>query len=445
MNPRTLALALMVLAIGACKDLNRPDLNNPTVPEDGAIVNPTRSEISQLAIGVLIGNRVDLAAHIRDLEIIGRDAYNLDNADPRWVTELLGQSDFDPGGFGGAHWLARYRNVRNANILLASLATASTDIFTADEISAAEGFAKTFKALDLLYVLETRDALGAPVEVNADVDDLAPILCRDAALTGIAALLDEARTDLNVNSDLPFELPAGFTGFTNAEGFRQFNRAIRAKTAIYLRDWAGALTALNQSFLSTGAPLTRGVYHDFSIAPGDLANPLFTGNETFRAHPSVVGAAEAGDRRVAAKVATGELLSASEEVESDKVFTVYAGPAAPIPIIRNEELILLRAQANIGLNNLIAALADINLIRQSSGGLAPVGPFASQDAAITELLRQKRYSLLFESGSRWVDARLYNRLGQIPVESATYEVHRQYPIPLDEVNARGGNATCTNS
>ena len=64
--------------------------------------------------------------------------------------------------------------------------------------------------------------------------------------------------------------------------------------------------------------------------------------------------------------------------------------------ITNEELILLRAEANIGqaATNLPAARNDINLIRQSAG-LNNHAPFADAASALDELLNQKRYSLLF--------------------------------------------------
>jgi hypothetical protein len=90
----------------------------------------------------------------------------------------------------------------------------------------------------------------------------------------------------------------------------------------------------------------------------------------------------------------------------------------PIPIIRTEELILLRAEANIGLNTVLsrsAAIADINLVRVNSGLLAQVSdpyvPAAGQPAnLLEELLYEKRYSLLYEFGHRWVDLTRYHML-----------------------------------
>ena len=62
--------------------------------------------------------------------------------------------------------------------------------------------------------------------------------------------------------------------------------------------------------------------------------------------------------------------------------------------------------------------------------------------ALDELLKQKRYSLLWESGSRWIDARLYGRLATLPLDQPTHKVIPNFPIPTPERDARGGNVTC---
>jgi hypothetical protein len=86
----------------------------------------------------------------------------------------------------------------------------------------------------------------------------------------------------------------------------------------------------------------------------------------------------------------------------------YPSPSSPIPIIRNEELILIRAEANNnkGARDGLAAAADINFIRVNSGGLAPDNTLgaATQQAVEDEILEQRKYSLLYE-GMRWVDMR----------------------------------------
>src|SRR6185295_18815438 len=115
-----------------------------------------------------------------------------------------------------------------------------------------------------------------------------------------------------------------------------------------------------------------------------------------------------------------------------------ANPSAPIAIIRNEELILLRAEANLGAGNTEAALADINFIRTNSGGLAPTTlSAASPKAAIlNELLYNRLFSLLWEQGTRWIDARRYNLLNTIDVEVTNGHVPTVMPVPADECSAR---------
>ena len=96
---------------------------------------------------------------------------------------------------------------------------------------------------------------------------------------------------------------------------------------------------------------------------------------------------------------------------------------------------LLRAEANIFTGNLTAALADINNVRQVSGGLDPLGPFASQTAALDALLYERRYSLLYE-GQRWNDYRRFNRLNQLPLDRPTQFVAKVMPIPQAQCDAR---------
>lgn len=443
---RVAGLLLAIAAVNACKDTAVPDLNNPSL--EGFIANPTRAQVETMARGVLDGDRTSQAGYIRDLEIIGRDAYNLDGSDPRWVTELL--INLDPGGFGARHWGDRYRTIKNADILMQAVATSGA--LDAQEKAATIGFAQTFKALELLAVEQARDTAGMAADAGATTNDLAPILCRDNALNRISTLLDSGRTNLLAGgASFPFGMPTGFAGFDTPASFVKFNRAIKARTEILLgpsgaAHYTAALTALGESFVDTSATasLDAGVYHVYSLAAGDLGNPLAqdTATTNFRAHPSVRGDAEPGDLRVARKTATSSVKT-YQGVGSNVIFTIYDSPTSPIPIVRNEELILLRAEANIGLNNVAAAMRDINYVRVHSAGLAPKTTITTQAAALTQLLYEKRYSLLWESGSRWIDARLYGRLNTLPIDQPTHKVHYNFQIPTSERLARGGSVSCS--
>jgi hypothetical protein len=442
-----IALALTV----ACKDALVPELNTPTIPETGVINNPTRAQVAQMAIGVLWGNRNNHTDRIRDMEIIGRDAYNLDGADPRWVEELQAGT-LSPGGFGARHWGVYYSNIRIAELALRSLETATSANFSDEELAGARGFINTFKALDLLYIYETHESNGLVTEVGVGVNDLKPILCEGPALTAIADVLDDAAVDLAVpEAAFSFAgvLPEGLAGFDTPATFLEFNRAIKAKVELYRGNYAQVLTELAASFLDPAAPLSLGVYHDFGTGSGDLANPFATGARTLRVHPSVVEDAEADDDRVAAKVGLGDTLIFSADIQSPYIFIGHSSLTSSVPIIRNEELILLRAEANynLGLTSaaaLQAARDDINFIRVNSGGLLPATMPTAADV-LTELLKQQRYSLLWESGTRWINARRYDRIGDLALDRDDDVVHLRFPIPESERNARSGNVTCTNT
>ena len=105
-------------------------------------------------------------------------------------------------------------------------------------------------------------------------------------------------------------------------------------------------------------------------------------------------------------------------------------------IIRNEELILLRAEANLGLTNVTQALVDINFIRTNSGGLPIYAGATTAGAVLDELIYNKRYSLLWEGGFSWFDYRHYNKLTTLPrlVTGGTF--FTKMPFPTNECLAR---------
>jgi hypothetical protein len=115
-------------------------------------------------------------------------------------------------------------------------------------------------------------------------------------------------------------------------------------------------------------------------------------------------------------------------------FKLYANPTDPFPIIKNEELLLIRAEVNLASD---AALADINLVRTVSGGLEPIAlatwQAMTREQRITELLYNRRYSLLWEWGHRWVDMRRFGRLDQlVGPRGAGDRIFDRVPFPEDE-------------
>jgi len=319
------------------------------------------------------------------------------------------------------------------------------------------------EALQYLQLLDTRDTLGIPLVSGSG--QLDPVRCKPAVLDAVQALLAEARGDLEAGGDaVPFELPAGFGCFHTPETFARFNRALAARALMYkgflnLRSGGAvdaaaltaALAALDGSFQSATAPMRLGVYHTYSTASGDLINQNFD-NSVYRANPKVTQDTVAGDlrnRKIRRDPAALRSLASTEEgappfASSDILFTNVDGPTAPLPIVTNEELTLMRAQILWGLNRDPEALAAMNVVRQQAGGLAPLGMPATHAALLRAILREKRLSLLWESGARIVDYRMFGIFNELGTENVDPgREPKVLPFPQAEIDARGGNTTCS--
>lgn len=456
MRTTTLLPALAALvALGGCKSLEVKDLNNPGLEQ--LQTSPSRAGVLTAATGLLIGTRGGTGGaagfgsqngYVSMLGILGRESYNFDPADPRFVTEMLiGPLDGGSPAFGGNLWAQPYANIRNANIVLGAVnvVTGMTD----EEKEGVRGFAQTIKALDFLMVINTRDTSGAVIDVPSEPGaEPGPIASKAEVFAYIAALLDSAVTHLNAaGSSFAFPLSSGFAGFNAPSTFLQFNRALRARAAVYTNDWSGALTALGQSFVGTGSPLTLGVYHTFSQGSGDQSNQLYDpiGSSGYPraifAHPSIITDAQLRsngqpDLRATTKTTALSAAKVVQGISTNLAFNIYTSPSSPVPIIRNEELILLRAEANIGLGNLGTAVSDIDFIRQTAGGLPAYSGPNTAAALRTELLYDKRYSLMFEGGHRWIDMRHYGLLNTLPLAVSAHKRFAKFPFPLNECNPR---------
>jgi len=451
---------LGVLLLGACNDLTVGDLNAPGV--DQTQNNSTREGVLTLATGLQIGSRFGVGqqnGYVATLGVLGEEIYNFDPADPRFITELVyGPLDGGSPAFGGNLFGQVYTNVRTAYILLHAMGNLSDTPpagMSPAEKEATLAYAQTMIAYDLLRALNTRYDNGIPIDV--DIDPTGPpaaIVDSGVAYTHIINLLDSAATHLTNVGDapFPFKMSAGFAGFDRTLTFLKFNRALKARVSVYRNQWNDALTALSASFLDTGAPLTLGVYHTFTTAPGDSTNNLFDPQaRALVAHPSLETNAQlqidgvTPDARFVAKTTVLPTTHSSSGLNSNRALNVYKSPSDPVPIIRNEELILLRAEANIGLGNLAAAVTDINLIRQNSGNLPPYAGAVTQPALLAELLYNKQYSLLLEGGHRWIDLRHYGLLGVLPPNgtqiressaSGTRHFFLRFPFPSNECLVR---------
>jgi hypothetical protein len=433
------------VTLGACKEITVPNYNNPNLEQ--LTNNPTASTVNTAIVGIVISLRDRVGTEASAMGILGKESYNLDQAEPRNVLGYL-QGPIEPGGFvQDLSWSAGYRNLRQSAVIL--VAVDKVQDYTAAQKEGIRGFVKTVMAMELLTQVRIRDVAGIMVDITADpAAPLGAIVSKDAALTRISQLLDEAKTHLQAaGPTFPFPLHSGFAGFNTPATFLQFNRGIKARTEVYRQQWALALTALTESFIDvssgSAATLAKGVYHVYSTSSGDATNPLFDPLPTrLYVHPSILSGAQTRangqpDLRLTNKTAVG-VSRVVQQVQGSYKFINYPTSTSPVPILKNEELILLRAEARYQSGDVAGALTDINFIRVNSGGLALLAGFADLNAFIDELLYNRTYSLIFEGGHRWVDFRRYGRLAQLPkINTAINEKTFPYVMfPQDECNQR---------
>lgn len=423
----SLSISMLALLFYGCPDRNFPNPNS---------ASEETASIQSLVTGTEGSMRNALNFYIYGTSIIGREAYYFGGDDPRYMAEYKGGA-LDPGGpFVNNTWNARYTAIANARILLnrAALEPASR----AGQRAGLEGFAKTVIAYQLLLNLNLTNQNGIKIGYSPDPAAF-PFVSKEEGFAEINRLLDEAYTALTSSgAAFDFRLSSGFAGFNEPTTFARFNRALRARVAAYQDDFSTCLNALQNSFLTeTNTPdgMRIGVYHVYSTASGDLLNPVFEPPATatrFFAQRDFFSENQdtATDARLS-KVFRRDPAVSNYGVSSNYAVSLYASNTAPVPIIRNEELLLLRAEARIRTNDLTGALQDLNRVRQAAG-VADYTTIADQADGINKLLYERRYSLFCE-GHRWIDMRRYNRLGELPIERPGDVVAVNFPRPLSEI------------
>jgi hypothetical protein len=406
---RLLPMVLVLFWTG-CEDLDFPDPNNPT--DDTAT-------IQSLVTGAEAQMRSGFGVYIRDLLVVGREAYYLEPADPRYTGELL-RGPIDAGGFlCYTPWAANYKVIKNCQTIINS----------PDADAGAIGFAKTVQAYCLMRVLNLTDTNGA--RTNYDGVTATPVATKAEVLTEIESLLDAGSTSLTAaGSAFSFTLSSGFDGFNTPSTFAHFNRGLRARAAVLQDDWSVAQTALTAcADWMNSADGDVGVYHVFSSGANDGDNQMYEDPNAatikLMVHPTFLTDADSGDARVTNNVLVRENTVTYDELVSNLAPTLYYGSYDPVPIMRAEELQLLQAEVHIGNANYSGAETIMNTIRTAAGVAEYSGTNATN--AVDRILHEKRYSLFLE-GHRLGDMRHYGKTASLPLDREGDAVVT-FPIP----------------
>jgi hypothetical protein len=441
------AAALLLLLAPGCAFFETPELSDPNNADVAQFIdNPTRPQVQALASGTEASLRLGYQGQGPYLNVtgtFGREVVVLATNESRWYTELLGTRALDNAAFYNSAYPDFARARRAAQLLRESANTAT--LLTNEEKQATQGFAHTIEALAKLYQLNLQGENGIRIDVENPLRP-GPFVTYEAGLNHVRDLLEQANTELGPGSGtaFPFALTTGgFAGFNTPATFRQFNRALAARVAAYRRDWPGVTAALGQSFYSETESLTLGPAIAYTPGqPLDTGNPYFQNLNTDQATLVVVQrsilqdtarlTSTGRDNRVRTKMARRSTPRSLGGINGTYQPRVYPTNTTRVPIIRNEELILLAAEAAIQQNNLPEGVRLLNLIRTRSGGVGPYAGPVTQPALIDELLLQREFSLFYE-GHRWIDYRRYNRLNQLDRELPTHQVYPAMSRPFAEV------------
>ncbi len=405
---------VLVLFWTGCEDLDFPDPNNPT---------SDTATIQSLITGAEAQMRSGFGVWIRDLLVVGREAYYLEPADPRYTGELL-HGPVDPGGFlCYTPWAANYKVMKNCETILNS----------AEADAGAKGVAQTLNAYCLMRVLAMTDENGARLNYDGDINNV-DIATKAQVLAEIESLLNDGHTNLGSAGDaFSFTLSSGFDGFNTPGTFKHFNRGLMARVSVLQDKWDQAQTALTSvDAWMNGADHDAGVYHVFSSGANDGDNQMFEDPSAatlkLMVHPSFLTDAHEGDARLANNVLVREDTITYDGLESYLAPTLYSGSYDPVPMMRAVELQLLQAEVHIGNGDYASAESIMNSLRTAAGVTEYSGTDASN--AVDRVLHEKRYSLFLE-GHRLTDMRHYGKTDQLPLDRDGDTVVT-FPIPETE-------------
>lgn len=428
------SILLCMVFTFTCCELN--EVINPNAATVDSVQNgASQADIQLLAVGLEAVMRNDLEFHYDTVSILGRDYYDLTGVDPRFTGELI-KGPLDNNGFLTTRsYAAWYKIVKSANILIEAVLNSEAG-FTDQVKNSYYGYAKTLKAYALLMVANRQYTNGIRLDVT-DPNNLGPNVTYTEALTGIMSLLNEAATDLGSGgSSFDFSISSGFAGFDTPATFNQFNKALVARIALYQDDKVGVISALGSSFFDMNGDLWSGPAHIFGATGNDILNAQFhvldQSGQEFMIHDSWIADAEAGDTRINEKsfMLTGGTTT-FDGLSADYQAAVYKSNVDPVYLIRNEELILMYAEANIGTDN-VEAVNAINVVRNAAS-LADYAGAVDDTSLLDEVVNQRRYSL-FAEGHRWVDLRRLGKLNStyISLDRAGDNVIDAFPTPFTE-------------
>ncbi len=493
--PVLLALASAVAA--AC--------SNPTVPNYNALAGfpHTAASLQSEVTGAFDGVRSDIGNFQLFTDGMARNTAYFTASEQRFVSVVTGESFAGAGDLfmGPSVWDFYFNAIKGIDTIIGNIGaitvpTASgSGPLPATQQEALFGAMETLKAMYYMYIAQTRDTLGVPVnEVGHPIGaPPTPILCARDVWSQIVAMLDSANDSLTVAGSataFPVAMPPGFALVSgNAGSFAGFTRALRGKARIELAYSSGrpvdtlsigtpnaaqldsaiadiqSAAPVYSATLSAAAAVPAadlGVFHTFSTTSNDVQNPINTNAAAIWVLQDAMAEIDTLDNRFVAKFgdagAANGPTSVGAHIASSWHYVNNISGNAPIPVVRNVELQFLLARAHLAKGDFATAIALVNGVRTAVGGLPAAAVAADYVDARNFLLAEQRVSTMTEALGDRLDA--LRDLNLVAARDTTWSA-RSGPdgianqiaggtkdfqtsviaIPLGESGARNGNIT----
>jgi hypothetical protein len=384
-----------VMLLAAC-DL---DKTNPNAPTQDVTLSSAEGVIAtavglQTRFGTSTANFAYAAGLVTDeLAAVSAALVTISDAETGVVTQ--------GAGFAGDYWDAEYRTIKTANDLIASAPQVTLDPGTRSGIL---GMAYLVKAAAIGELVQG----FKQVAINTYNTATPAFVDRATALAAVLALLDSAETQLNTQP-----VSAQFTSLVLARGF-DLRNTVRAYRARYQR-----MAGNHQAALAAADAVDRTVFSvlPFSTTVRNPLNTLSSGSSGVLPRDAYRLAAAANDQRIAFHV-TAAAITGRIGTPLDN-YARYNDPGASIPTYYPDEVLLIKAEALVSLNQLAAAKAALDSVRTDCPGrvandpnacLPPSGAAPTSAELLTDIYDNRRFEL-FATGLRWEDTRRRNAVG----------------------------------
>jgi hypothetical protein len=311
------------------------------------------------------------------------------------------------------------------------LADAPEVVLIQEDLSGIIALSGIYKAMALGYAVQSFEQ--SPITAGNE----AAFSSREEVLAEALRLLDSALQQ--INSIAPSD---NFNNGILLTGFDLENTiyALQARYNLFAGNYQAAIDAANQIDMSATSVFS----YDGSTNRNPIFDAVASGDEGQEYAPrDNFGSplAEAGDQRLGFYLNSADTTSTPNGLPIDNLAGFYTTADADIPVYLPGEIMLIKAEAYVRLNQLGLAVEEINNVRTKTAGEDAFGvgadlpPYTDSvdEASLLEEIFYQRSAELYLSGMRFEDMRRLNR--PVPADDPPLTAERNrvyYPYPTQE-------------